>query len=221
MELPHSLPPLPDQVSIREVGPRDGLQAEAPLPPADRAQLVAALVRAGVRWVEVGSFVSPKAVPAMAGAAETFAAVDSLPERPDLRVVALVPNLKGAERALDAHVDEISVTVAASPTYNERNVHMSVPESVAVIADICRLAGERGVPVDAVVSCAFGSPYEGDTGAGAVADLVARLQDAGTSSFTLADTTGMATPRASSPRCSQPPERTAACTFTRPAAPGS
>lgn len=186
-----SLPvPLPAAVTIRDVGPRDGLQAEAPLPVDERVQLIEALLAAGVRHVEMVSFVSPKAVPSMAGAAEVVRAVGP---RPGVVRTALVPNQRGAELALSAEVDELTVTVAASPTYNERNVRMTIDASLAAIEAIVRLAGE--VPVDAVVSCAFGSPYEGDLPPDEVAALAARLRDAGVTSLTLADTTGMATPR--------------------------
>jgi hydroxymethylglutaryl-CoA lyase len=175
-------------VDVREVGPRDGLQAEAPVPVADRVRLIEALLAAGVRHIEVCSFVSPKAVPSMAGAAEVVAAL--LPVD-GARCVALVPNLRGAELALEAGIENLSVTISASPAYNEKNVRMTIDQSVAAIASICEL----GVPVDAVVSCAFGSPYEGDVDPGDVAQLARRVADAGATSLTYADTTGMATPR--------------------------
>jgi hydroxymethylglutaryl-CoA lyase len=178
-------------VHLREVGPRDGLQAEAPVPVEQRVALITALVDAGVTDVEAVSFVSPKAVPAMAGAGEVLAAV---PRRDGVTYTALVPNLKGAELALAAGVDALSVTVSASPAYNEKNVHMTVDQSVEVVADICRLVESR-LPVDAVVSCAFGSPYEGDLAPAEVHALGRRLVDSGATSLTYADTTGMATPR--------------------------
>lgn len=181
---------LPGTVDVREVGPRDGLQPERPVPAADRARLVEALVDAGVRHVEVAAFVSPKAVPAMAGAADVFAAVS---RRPGVVYAALVPNVRGAEMALEAGADELTVTISASEPYNRRNVRMSVEESVAAIAAIGELAG--AVPVDAVVSCAFGSPYEGDLAPADVAALGARLLAGGATTVTYADTTGMATPR--------------------------
>ena len=183
---------VPAEVAVRDVGPRDGLQAEAPLAPADRARLVAALAAAGVRRVEAVSFVSPKAVPAMAGAGEVLTALG----RPGgLTVTALVPNLRGAEMALEAGVDELTVTVAASAEYNRRNVRMEIEESVEAVRAIAGLASTAGVGVDAVVSCAFGSPYEGDVDPRAVAELGDRLRQAGCGALTLADTTGMATPR--------------------------
>lgn len=184
------LPPLPDAVTIRDVGPRDGLQPERPVPAADRVRLIEALVAAGVRRIEAVAFVSPAAVPAMAGAAEVLAAV---PRLTDLRYSALVPNIRGADLALGTEVDELTVTISLSETYNQRNVHMSTEESVAVIEQICARAGPT--PVDAVLSCAFGSPYEGDLEPAAVASLAERLRDAGCAAITCADTTGMATPR--------------------------
>lgn len=181
---------IPSSVVIRDVGPRDGLQPEAPVPVADRVRLVEALVDAGVRHVEVAAFVSPRAVPAMAGAAEVVAAID---RRPEVTYAALVPNVKGAELALAAGVDEITVTVSASATYNERNVRMSIDESVVVIGEVAALAG--ATRVDAVVSCAFGSPYEPELGPGDAVALGERVSAAGASRVTYADTTGMATPR--------------------------
>ena len=177
-------------VLIREVGPRDGLQAESPVPVADRVRLISALVDAGLQSIEACSFVSPRAVPAMAGADEVMA---SVPRVPGVRYAALVPNVRGAELALAADVDELTVTISASPTYNERNVKMSIDESAAAIASICELAS--GVPVDAVVSCAFGSSYEGDIAPSSIGELCDRLRGVGCAAVTLADTTGMATPR--------------------------
>ncbi len=182
----------PSEVLIREVGPRDGLQAEAPVDPADRAELADSLVAAGCRRIEAVSFVSERAVPAMAGARGVL---EAMTRRGDCRLTALVPNLRGAEDALSAEVDEITVTIAASPAYNERNVKRTIPESVSEIDAICSLATASQVPVDAVVSCAFGSPYEGDIAATVVARLCTELREAGVTSLTLADTTGMATPR--------------------------
>jgi hydroxymethylglutaryl-CoA lyase len=178
-------------IHVREVGPRDGLQAEAPVAVAGRVALIEALVDAGVADVEAVSFVSAKAVPSMAGAAEVMAAVS---RRAGVTYTALVPNLKGAELALGADMDALSVTVSASPAYNEKNVHMSVDASVAVAGEICTLVGGQ-IPVDAVISCAFGSPYEGDLDPGDVHQLGRRLLGAGATSLTYADTTGMATPR--------------------------
>ncbi|MBV8691793.1 MAG: hydroxymethylglutaryl-CoA lyase [Actinobacteria bacterium] len=177
-------------VHIREVGPRDGLQAEEPVDVAERVRLIDALAAAGLHEIEAVSFVSPKAVPSMAGAGDVMAAIT---RAPGVRYVALVPNVKGAELALEANVDALSVTVSASPAYNEKNVRMTVDESVESVAGIAKIA--TPLPIDAVVSCAFGSPYEGDLEPADVDALGRRLLDAGATSLTYADTTGMATPR--------------------------
>lgn len=184
------LPRLPDAVVIRDVGPRDGLQPERPVGPADRVRLIQALTAAGVRRIEAVAFVSPTAVPAMAGAADVLAAV---PRLAGLRYAALVPNVRGAELALQTDIDELTVTISLSETYNQRNVRMSTDESVLEIEQICARAGDT--PVDAVLSCSFGSPYEGEVEPSAVAALAQRLRGAGCAAITCADTTGMATPR--------------------------
>ena len=180
----------PSVVRIREVGPRDGLQAESPVGVEERVALVEALVAAGLRELEAVAFVSPSAVPTMAGAADVMAGVQ---RRPEVSYVALVPNLRGAQLAIEAGVDGLSVTVSASPEYNRRNVRMSIDESVAQVTAIAEAVGE--VPIDVVVSCAFGSPYEGDLAPSDVAALGDRVLAAGATSLTYADTTGVATPR--------------------------
>jgi hydroxymethylglutaryl-CoA lyase len=179
--------PLPPSIAVREVGPRDGLQPEAPIAVTGRLELIQALVAAGLCDIEVAAFVSPRAVPAMAGAAEV---VGGLPPADGVTWWALVPNVKGAELALDAGVDHLTVTVSVSETYSERNVGMSTAESMAAAVTIAGLA----TTVDIVLSCAFGSPYEGEIPVRDVADLAERCRDAG-ASVTLADTTGVATPR--------------------------
>ena len=156
----------------------------------DRVRLVEALVAAGVTRIEAAAFVSPKAVPAMAGAAEVLAEV---PRSPGVRYSALVPNVRGAELALECEVDELTVTASASEAYSQRNVRMSVDESAEAVAGICAVAGE--IPVDGVISCSFGSPYEGEIAPAEVAALATRLRDSGCAAITCADTTGMATPR--------------------------
>jgi hydroxymethylglutaryl-CoA lyase len=177
------------QVIIREVGPRDGLQTEEPIPLEQRIALVDALAACGLRHIEAVSFVSPKAVPAMAGAADVLAGID---RRDDVTWWALVPNRRGAELAVEAEVDALTVTISADQVYNERNVRMTIAESEAAISEIVDVVAGR--PVDAVISCCFGSPYSGDTEPAQVASLAARLQAAGVAQVTLADTTGMATP---------------------------
>jgi len=183
---------LPDRIVVREVGPRDGLQAEAPLSVDQRVDLIDALIVAGVSHMEIAAFVSPVAVPSMADPA---AVVDAVGAPDGLVRAALVPNLRGAEMALEAGIDELTVTVSASAHYNQANVRMSIDESMAQIAAICTLARSAGVPVDGVLSFAFGSPYEQAMSAVDVALLVERLRAEGCTTITLADTTGTATPR--------------------------
>ena len=178
-------------VVLREVGPRDGLQAEAPIAIEDRIALVNALFDAGLGCVEAVSFVSEKAVPSMAGAAAVIAGID---QRRGREVFALVPNVRGAMAAGASGVDRLTVTVSASAAYNAKNVRMTIDESVAEVAAI-RSSAAQGTHIDAVVSCAFGSPYEGDIAPDDVASLGDRLLDAGADALTYADTTGMGTPR--------------------------
>lgn len=184
--------PLPEVVTIREVGPRDGLQPEDPVSVEARVELVQALVGAGVQVIEAAAFVSPKAVPQMAGAAEVMERV--LAKRVEgVSYLVLVPNAKGAELAQAAGVDGLSLTVSASETYSQRNVRMSVSESLGQVAAVREVVGPT-MPMDTVISCAFGSPYEGDLAPEDVAALGTQAVAAGTSTLTFADTTGMATP---------------------------
>lgn len=185
------LPAMPARVRIREVGPRDGLQPEEPVGVGPRAALVERLVAAGVTMVEAVAFVSPKAVPAMAGAAAVMARLQRMP---GVHYGALVPNVRGAELAAAAGVDGLSLTVSASEGYSQRNVRMSVAESMAQVAAVRAAVGE-GLPLDVVLSCAFGSPYEGDIAPSTVAGLGAQALAEGATSVTYADTTGMGTPR--------------------------
>lgn len=177
-------------VWIRDVGPRDGLQAEAPVAVEDRIALVDALAGTGLPEIEACSFVSPKAVPSMAGAADVMAGIT---RRPGVRYTALVPNVKGAELALAAGVDALTVTASVSATYNRKNVGMEPSESLAQIEAIVAVAG--AVPVDAVLSCCFGCSEEGEIPPAAVGEMAASARSAGVAAVTLADTTGMATPR--------------------------
>lgn len=186
-------PPLPRAIALREVGPRDGLQAERPIPVADRVALVRGLVAAGLRSIEFGSFVSPKAVPAMAGAADVAAELQDLGD--DVTLVALVPNARGADDAVAAGVGGLTCTVSASAVYNERNVGMTIAASVGQVERVAAIAHDAGLRLDVVLSCAFGSPYEGEIPVGDVERLAAACRDAGADDLTLADTTGMATPR--------------------------
>jgi hydroxymethylglutaryl-CoA lyase len=182
----------PASADVREVGPRDGLQSEAPVALADRVRLVDALSATGVRRIEVASFVRADAVPAMAGAEELMAAIT---RRPGVTYTALAPNRRGAERALAAGADELEAVVSASETHNRRNLGRSVDETLGEIEGIVAVAHAAGGPVEAAVATAFGCPYEGDVAPERVADLARRLRDLGADDLYLGDTTGMATPR--------------------------
>jgi hydroxymethylglutaryl-CoA lyase len=162
------------------------------LPVADRVRLIDALSGTGLRRIEAASFVSPQAIPPMAGAEEVM---DSIARAPGVVYSALVPNVRGAERALAARADELEVVVSASETHNRRNVRRSVDESLAGAAELVALAHGAGTPVEAIVSTAFGCPYEGDVPARRVADVAVALRDGGADRLSFGDTTGMATPR--------------------------
>ena len=185
------LPALPAAVVIRDVGPRDGLQPEAPVAVEDRVRLIEALVAAGVTRIEAVAFVSPKAVPAMAGAAEVLAAV---PRSAEVRYSALVPNVRGAELALECDVDELTVTASLSETYSQRNVRMSIDESAEAIArHLPRSPATcRSTPCSAAAS---GRPTRARSRPPRWRRWPGRLRDSGCAAITCADTTGMATPR--------------------------
>ena len=186
------MPDWPSRVEIREVGPRDGLQNEEPVAITERVRLIDALSRTGLRRIEAAAFVSPAAIPPMAGAGEVMAAID---RRPGVVYSALVPNAKGAERAVEAKADELELVVSASETHNEKNVRRSVAESLVGARDVVELAHEGGIEAEAIVSTSFGCPYEGDVAPERVAQLAGHLIDAGADRLSFGDTTGMATPR--------------------------
>ena len=179
-------------VAIREVGPRDGLQVEAPLPLEERVAMITALVEAGLGCLEVAAFVSPERVPSMAGAADVVRAVAEVPAT----CFALVPNLRGAQMALDAGVEAVSVTVSASEAYSMANVGKGRDEASAEVAGIIGLLAEPAVPVDVVVSCAFGYAGKEPSDLGWVEAQTQAWAGAGPCSLTLADTTGEAGPSA-------------------------
>jgi len=186
------MPRWPAHVDVREVGPRDGLQNESPVPVEARVRLIDALSGTGLRRIEAASFVSAKAIPSMAGAEDVMAAIT---RHPGVVYSALVPNPKGAERAVSAGADEIELVVSASETHNEANVHRSVAESLIAARDVVDIAHGAGIGAEAIVSTSFGCPYEGDVAAERVAQLAGHLVDAGADSLSFGDTTGMATPR--------------------------
>jgi hydroxymethylglutaryl-CoA lyase len=179
-------------IEIRDVGPRDGLQSEAPVDPSQRAALALALAEAGVGHIEAASFVSPTAVPSMARGEAVFAA---LPHRSDATWWALVPNARGAELALEAGATHLTVTISASDAYSRKNVGRSTDEALGALTSIAATVGPDAV-VDAVISCAFGSPFADVTDTSSVREVTDRVVEAlPRARLTLADTTGTATPR--------------------------
>jgi len=182
----------PDVVEIREVGPRDGLQNEAPVPVDARVRLIDALSRTGLRRIEAAAFVSPSAIPSMAGSEQVMARID---RKVGVVYSALVPNVEGAERAIAADADELELVVSASETHNLKNVRRSVAESLIGARDVVELAHSSAIEAEAIVSTAFGCPYEGDIAPERVAQLAGHLIDAGADRMSFGDTTGMATPR--------------------------
>jgi len=182
-----------DPILIQEVAPRDGLQIEPVfVPTADKIRLIDAFSTMGFSRIEVSSFVSPKAVPALADAAEVMTGIR---RAPGIVYVALVPNLRGAERALQAGADELNMVMSAGETHNLANMRMTAEQSFAAFAGIVEAARGTGVLLNGTVATAFGCPFEGDQPEDKVLGLVRRYLDLGCTGITLADTTGMADPR--------------------------
>lgn len=182
---------LPDRVSLREVGPRDGLQNEPPVPTDDKVKLINRLSHTGVGRIEAVSFVHPRAIPQMGDADEVWSRID---RAEGVRYSALVPNLRGAQRALDAGFSELEVVVSASDTHNRKNVNRSTEESLEDIAQIVDLAHASGAGCQVVVSTAWGCPYEGDVPPTRVVNVAGRAVREGADGVSFGDTTGMATP---------------------------
>jgi hydroxymethylglutaryl-CoA lyase len=184
---------LPSQVTLVDVGPRDGLQNEAqPIPAATKIELVSRLQGAGLREIEVTSYVSPKWVPQMADAAEVMAGIDRIP---GVRYSVLTPNLKGLEAALAGRPDEIVVFGAASEAFSRRNINCSIEESIERFRPVVQLALAQGIKVRAAVSCAVGCPYQGEVSPDEVERVVVGMKALGVQHCGIADTIGVGTPR--------------------------
>ncbi|MBI4593441.1 MAG: hydroxymethylglutaryl-CoA lyase [Candidatus Rokubacteria bacterium] len=184
---------LPARVTLCEVGPRDGFQIEPDFIPTElKVEVVDLLAEAGVPRIEVTSFVHPKVVPQMRDAEQVMARIR---RRPGTRYAALVPNDKGAARAVDAGVDAIHTVVSASESHNLANVNMTVAESIEKLRAVMQIAERAGVPVGGGISTSFGCPFEGPVPLDRLESVVARLVGLGARAIALADTTGMANPR--------------------------
>ena len=179
-------------VTIYEVGPRDGLQNEQlPLPTAVKLELIERLARLGLTAVEATSFVHPRRVPQLADAAEVMAGLE---RRAGVRYPVLVPNEAGLRRAIAAGVEEIAVFGSATETFARRNLNRSVSESLAMFAPVVEEAREKGLRVRGYLSMAFGDPWEGEVPPGQAADVGRRLWALGIDELSLGDTIGVATP---------------------------
>ncbi len=181
----------PDFVTIVEVAPRDGLQNEStPLPAEIKVELVDRLSAAGCPTIEVTSFVSPKAVPQLADAAQVMAGIR---RHAGIRYTVLTPNWRGFEGARDARADGIVVFGAASETFSQKNINCSIAESLARFRPVVTAALESGIAVRGTVSCALGCPYEGVITPEAVADVTRELLEMGCEEISIADTIGVGT----------------------------
>ncbi|PPE65691.1 hydroxymethylglutaryl-CoA lyase [Caldimonas caldifontis] len=182
----------PDQVTLVDVGPRDGLQNEKqPVSAAHKIELVHRLQAAGLREIEVTSFVSPKWVPQMADNAEVMV---GLKRKPGVRYSVLVPNMKGLEAALPTRPDEIVVFGAASEAFSQRNINCSIEESIERFRPVAAAAREQGLKVRGAISCAVGCPYQGEVSADEVERVVRLMKDIGVQHVGVADTIGVGTP---------------------------
>ncbi|MFB4373730.1 hydroxymethylglutaryl-CoA lyase [Agrobacterium sp. CR_3] len=183
-----------DKIRIVEVGPRDGLQNEArPLGVVERVQMIEGLIDAGLKTIEVGSFVSPKWVPQMAGSAEVLM---TLGRREGVTFQMLVPNLKGFEAARGAGTEEIAIFASASESFSQKNINCSIEESFGRFAPVLEGAREAGMRVRGYVSCVLGCPYEGGVSLHSVVSVARRLYDLGCYEVSLGDTIGTGTPKA-------------------------
>ncbi|MEV3926722.1 hydroxymethylglutaryl-CoA lyase [Actinomadura coerulea] len=190
--MPVPLSGLPGRVTIYEVGPRDGLQNEKAVVPAEvKAEFVTRLADAGLRTIETTSFVHPRWVPQLADAEQLL---DILPRSPELRYPVLVPNERGLDRALANGVTEIAIFGSATETFARRNLNRTVDESLAMFAPVVERARAEGLWVRAYVSMVCGDPWEGDVPVEQVVSVASRMMDMGCSQLSLGDTIGVGTP---------------------------
>ena len=183
---------LPQRVHIVDVGPRDGLQNEKQMIPADvKVELVDRLTEAGFSNIEVTSFVSPKWVPQMSDATDVMARIR---RRPGVTYSVLVPNEKGFTGALAAKADEIVVFAAASEAFSQKNINCSIDESIERFRPVAAAAHAHGIRVRGAISCALGCPYQGEVAPSAVAHVAQLMKDIGVQHVGVADTIGTGTP---------------------------
>ena len=184
---------LPRRVKLIDVGPRDGLQNEKqPVPAAIKIELVQRLQAAGLKEIEVTSFVSPKWVPQMADNAEVMSGIA---RSEGVRYSVLTPNMKGFESALLSKPDEVVVFGAASEAFSQKNINCSIAESIERFAPVVKAARDAGIAVRGAMSCTVGCPYEGDVPPERVAYLAGLMKSIGIQRVDVADTIGVGTPR--------------------------
>jgi hydroxymethylglutaryl-CoA lyase len=181
------------EVEITDVTARDGFQMIKPwIPTAEKISFINSMINAGVKRIEVTSFVSPKAIPQLKDAKEVLEAIKT---NEKAKIVALVPNQKGATLALECPIDEVNVVVSISESHNMKNVRRSVKDSIIEINDISRLMQQEGKRVTVSLSTSFGCPFEGVTPIENLAEVIGALENSSISTFALSDTTGMAHPK--------------------------
>jgi hydroxymethylglutaryl-CoA lyase len=183
----------PQRVIVKEVGPRDGLQNEkTTIATADKIAWINKLSNTGLTYIEITSFVHPKWVPQLADALAVAMNIDRVP---GVTYAALVPNIKGLEKALAAQIDEISVFMSASETHNRKNINKSIEDTFPVLAEVVSVAKQAGKTVRGYVSTVFGCPYEGAVSVEQVMTVSEKLFEMGIDELSLGDTIGVATPR--------------------------
>ncbi|WP_226579072.1 hydroxymethylglutaryl-CoA lyase [Halobacillus litoralis] len=182
----------PEKVTIKEVGPRDGLQNEAKeVPFEDKVAWIDLLSETGLSYIEFSSFVHPKWIPQLKDAGKV---ASSIKRKQGVTYAALVPNRKGLEAAINTHVDEVSVFMSASETHNRKNINKSIQETYPVLEEVVKEAKLEGKTVRGYVSTVFGCPYEGDISPDHVVHVSERLLDMGIDELSLGDTIGVANP---------------------------
>ncbi len=192
MTMSNPLGAIPKRVEVYEVGPRDGLQNELrTLATADKARLIEALVGSGLKRIEVSSFVSPRWIPQLADAEKLIGLV---PRREGVVFTALVPNLKGLERARAAGLQEAAVFLSVTESHSQKNINKSVAEAISTAREVANGAREAGMRVRCYLSTVWGCPYEGLTPVARVVEVVKQLKDIGFYQLSLGDTIGVGTP---------------------------
>jgi hydroxymethylglutaryl-CoA lyase len=192
MTTPSALSGIPKKVDVYEVGPRDGLQNELrTLATADKARLIEGLIASGLKRIEVSSFVSPRWIPQLADAEKL---IGLLPRRDDVVFTALVPNLKGLERARAAGLQEAAVFLSVTESHSQKNINKSVAEAISTAREVANGARAAGMRVRCYLSTVWGCPYEGITPVARVVEVVKQLADIGFYQLSLGDTIGVGTP---------------------------